>query len=71
MKQRLTNEGKQDAETRSEHREEQGLEFQSAEEAIRFDAAQVVVPPQLRERVLREVVVEERARLSWWKRWFR
>ena len=70
MKQRLTNEAKQDAETRNEHRAEPGLEFQTAEEAIRFDAARVVVPPELRERVLREVTVE-RARLPWWKRWFR
>ena len=70
MKQRLTNEAKQDAETRNEHRAELGLEFQSAEDAIRFDATRVVVPPELRERVLRDLAAE-RARLPWWKRWFR
>ena len=70
MKQRLSNEAKQDSESQSEHRTEQGLEFQSAEDAIRFDAAQVVVPPGLRDRVLREVAVKP-ARLPWWKRWFR
>ena len=69
MKQRLTNESKQDAETRNEHRAERGLEFQSAEEAIRFDAARIAVPPELRERVLRDVAAE-RPRLPWWKRWF-
>jgi len=70
MKQRLTNEAKQDAETLNEQRAEPGLEFQSAEEAIRFDAARVAVPPELRERVLRDVAAE-RPRLPWWKRWFR
>lgn len=74
MKQRLTNETKQDTEAQAEQlgqkRAEQRLEFTSAEETIRFDAARTVVPPGLRERVLREVE-GERARLPWWKRWFR
>lgn len=74
MKQRLTNETKQDTEAQAEQvsqkRAEQRLEFKSAEETIRFDAARTAVPPGLRERVLREAE-GERARLPWWRRWFR
>ena len=70
MKQRLINEAKQDAEMQREQSAEQGLEFKSVEDAIRFDAARTVVPPEIRERVLR-AAGEERARHPWWKRWFR
>jgi len=44
------------------------LEFESAESAIRHDAARVTVPPGLRERVFREVGAPSDRR-PWWKRW--
>ena len=75
MKQRLTNEAKEHAEVQAEQtaqqRSEPGRQFASAEELLRFDAAQTAVPPQLRERVLRQVEAEKSTRQPWWKRWFR
>lgn len=74
MKQRLNHETKHDAETQPGQLRQQSagenLEFKSLEDAIRFDAVRTEVPADLRERVLR-AVVEERAQLPWWKRWFR
>jgi len=74
MKQRLINESKVQADVQSEQmgREsaERSLEFESAESVIRYDAARTVVPPRLRERLLR-VVEKGSAPRPWWKRWFR
>ncbi|MFN0129733.1 MAG: hypothetical protein ACKV19_23965 [Verrucomicrobiales bacterium] len=46
------------------------LEFESVERAIRHDAAGIVVPPGLRDRVFRELGTPGGPR-PWWKRWIR
>lgn len=70
MKQRLTNDSKVEAEAQSEQVGRQSAEFASVEGMLRHDAARIVVPPQLRER-LRGAMEEKKASLPWWKRWFR
>lgn len=72
MKQRLTIESKTQSEVQSEQRQsaEKSMKFESAESVIRYDAATTVVPPHLRERLLRAVETESAPR-PWWKRWFR
>ena len=52
----------------TQQRKEGALEFKSAEEVIRFDAAQTNVPDHLRERVFRDVA--DVPRVAWWRRWF-
>jgi len=47
-----------------------GLEFSSAEEMIRFDAAQTAPPPTLAQRVQTSVNREARPKRSWWARLF-
>lgn len=47
-----------------------GLEFSSAEEMIRFDAAQTTPPPTLARRVEDSVNREPRPKRSWWMRLF-
>ena len=72
MTERLSHESQQQAEARAEEvgrqRTPPGLEFAAAEDALRFDAAQTPVPPELRARVLR-AVEEESAQRPWWRRW--
>jgi hypothetical protein len=48
-----------------------GLEFSSAEEMIRFDAAQTLPPPALAQRVQDSVNREPAPKRSWWARFFR
>ncbi len=48
------------------------LEFASAEEMLRFDAAQTVVPTQVTERLQESIAAEPKPRsAAWWQRWFR
>ena len=72
MKQRLTSESKEEAEELSAQlgQEAGDLEFESVEALIRHDAALTTVPPQLLDRVLRDID-QEPPTLPWWKRWFR
>ncbi len=72
MKQRLNQ--SQEAEhaqeqTQDQQQNQEGLEFSSAEEMLRWDAAQTPPPPGLGERVMRAIEAEPK-RLPWWKRWF-
>lgn len=53
---------------RTGHSTERLLEFESVESAIRQDASGTVLPPQLRERVLRQLPAASSLR-PWWKRW--
>ncbi len=50
--------------------EQTGLEFSSAEEMIRFDAAQTTPPPELAARIRESISRETHPRRSWWKRLF-
>lgn len=47
-----------------------GQEFAGAEELLRFDAAQTVVPPQIAERLKRSAQDAVPPRTSWIKRLF-
>jgi hypothetical protein len=51
--------------------ETQVIEFASPEEALRYDAAQTVVPPRVAERLRESIEREPRpAPASWWQRMF-
>jgi hypothetical protein len=52
--------------------ETQVIEFANAEEALRYDASQIPVPPRIAERLQKSIQDEPRTTgLSWWRRWFR
>jgi hypothetical protein len=53
----------------TEHRHA-GVEFASADEMLRYDAAQTQVPPVVTERLKDSVAVEPPPARSWWRRWF-
>ena len=44
------------------------LEFSTAEEAIRHDAAQTDLPPAIAERLRDSIAREPKPAASWWKR---
>ncbi len=47
------------------------MEFQSAEELLRHDAAAVAVPPSIAERLKSSLARETGGRRSWWGRFFK
>lgn len=51
------------------HEQQQTIEFATAEEMIRHDAAQVPVPPAVTERLRKSVAAEPRPQRPWWQRW--
>lgn len=52
-------------------RQQTALEFSTAEEAIRHDAAQTELPPALAERLKKSIAQEPpQEGASWWKRLF-
>jgi hypothetical protein len=44
------------------------LEFQSAEELLRHDAAQTAVPPEIARRLSQSIAQSAPPRRSWWRR---
>ncbi len=46
------------------------VEFASAEEMLRADAAQTAVPPAIAERLQKSIDQEPRPARSWWQRLF-
>ena len=52
-----------------ETRQQAGQEFASADELLRFDAAQTVVPPQIGERLKQSAAGLPPSRRPWWKSW--
>jgi len=44
-------------------------EFNSAEEMLRHDAGQTLVPPEIAAR-LQESIAKEPPQRNWWRRWF-
>jgi hypothetical protein len=44
------------------------LEFQNAEELLRHDAAQTVVPPQIAQRLGQSIAQSPPPRRPWWRR---
>ncbi|MBK1814960.1 hypothetical protein JIN84_04995 [Luteolibacter yonseiensis] len=75
MKQRLTQETREltgeESSMAEDQRTEKSLVFDSVEAMIRHDAANTVVPPDLKNRVMRSVAREpgENTSKPWWKRW--
>jgi hypothetical protein len=45
------------------------LEFQSAEELLRHDAAQTAVPPEIARRLSQSIARSPAPRRPWWRRW--
>jgi len=45
-------------------------QFATAEELLRFDAAQTEVPPGVAERLQETIRQEPKPEPSWWQRWF-
>ena len=46
-----------------------GMEFQSAEELLRHDAAQTEVPPEIARRLSQSIAQSSPPRRPWWRRW--
>ena len=46
-----------------------GMEFQSAEELLRHDAAQTAVPPEIARRLSQSIAQSSTPRRPWWRRW--
>jgi len=81
MKQRLTQETREQAEEESEvsaaqaqaavQRTDKTLSFDSAEAMLRHDAAGTDVPARVKDRVLQSIAGEitENTSTPWWKRW--
>lgn len=53
----------------TEHRRA-GVQFGSADEMLRYDAAQIQVPPAVTERLKDSLAAEPPPVRSWWRRWF-
>jgi hypothetical protein len=49
---------------------QQGHEFATAEELIRFDVEHTSVPPQIAERLIESIAQEPKPIRSWWRRFF-
>jgi hypothetical protein len=45
------------------------LEFQSAEELLRHDAAQTAVPPEIARRLSQSIAQSAPPRRPWWRKW--
>jgi len=55
-------------EARQETSQQTGVEFASAEELLRYDAAQVTPPTRLARRLSDSIARECQSARSWWKR---
>lgn len=51
-------------------RQNKPLEFDSAEELIRYDARQTALPPRLLERLRNSIAQSGLGRAQWWRRLF-
>jgi hypothetical protein len=47
-----------------------GLEFQSVEELLRYDAGKTVVPPEVARRLSQSIAESGLPRRPWWRRLF-
>jgi hypothetical protein len=67
---KLSREQQQHAEVHQTQKQA-GQEFASAEELLRFDAAQTAVPPQIGEKLKRSAAKIEPPKAGWFKRLFK
>ena len=61
----------QTAQAQQQTQQQAPLEFSTAEEAIRHDAAQTDLPPAIAERLRDSIAREPKPAASWWKRLLR
>jgi len=64
------NEHEQTGSHQQNTQQQAALEFATAEEALRHDAAQTAVPPAVAERLQKALEREPMPALSWWQRLF-
>jgi hypothetical protein len=70
MKRRTRLTSDQEQQTESNHIQEQTpVEFETAEELLRFDASHTAVPPSIAERLQKAIGAETDVERPWWKRW--
>ena len=62
---------KQEQEQTAQQAQQASLEFTTAEEALRHDAAQTELPPAIAERLRESIAREPKPAASWWKRLLR
>jgi hypothetical protein len=65
---RLTTEQQQQQAAEHQTNQQSGREFATAEELLRFDAAQTVVPPAIAQRLQKSSAELPKQKPSWWKR---
>lgn len=53
---------------RQETRQQSGQEFATADELLRFDAAQTTVPPEIARRLEKSVGDLQEPKTNWWQR---
>jgi hypothetical protein len=72
-KSKLQHEQEQESEqtTQGQQTQQAPLEFATAEEAIRHDAAQSDLPPAIAKRLRDSIAREPKPAASWWKRLLR
>ena len=70
MKQQSKLSPEQQLEAAHQSQQQAGQQFATADELLRFDAAQTIVPPQIEQRLKRSSVDLPPPRRSWWKNLF-
>jgi hypothetical protein len=65
---RLTTEQQQQHAAGQQTNQQSGREFATAEELLRLDAAQTIVPPAIAQRLQKSSAELPRQKPSWWKR---
>jgi hypothetical protein len=70
MKHELKLSQEQQQEAAHQSQQQAGQEFATAEELLRFDAAQTIVPQQVEQRLKRSSADLPPPRRSWWKNLF-
>jgi len=66
--QKLQHEQEQEQTAQGQQAQKAPLEFSTAEEALRHDAAQTDLPPAIAERLRDSIAREPKPAASWWKR---
>jgi hypothetical protein len=65
---RLTSEQQQQQAAEHQTNPQSGREFATAEELLRFDAAQTIVPPAIAQRLQKSSAELPKQKPAWWKR---
>jgi hypothetical protein len=68
---KLQHEQEQEQAAQEQQTQKASIEFSTAEEAIRHDAAQTELPPAIAKRLRDSIAREPKPAASWWKRLLR